>query len=288
MTNAVAKSDLKGFLAVHESVKRPSLLDLGAIIGEWKVAAFLGSGGHAEVYRVVRDSDGLAAAAKVLIRSDEASKMRFHQEVTLLSAQIGTYFAKFYASGEVDGQPYFVSELLEPIDLPESEHEIVRYLLTVCRAAKVLHQAGFIHRDIKPSNIMRRTNGEIVLIDLGLVKAAVRSSELEENVSLVSGNASAVGTLRFAAPEQMMGDKVTAATDVHAIGWLAYMAFGMNLPRRWKPIIRQATSSIPNLRYPSVSALAHAIRRRNDRRNALLAMALLAAGAILFSVSLVL
>jgi len=141
----------------------------------------------------------------------------------------------------------------------------------------VLHHAGLIHRDIKPSNIMRRANGELALIDLGLVKDAVKTSEPESDVSIVSQKVVAVGTPRFAAPEQMTGGRVTAATDVHAIGRLADVAFHSQPPRSWLPIIRRATSSIPDQRYQSVEDLARAIKHRNRSR----AFAI-AAGACLF------
>jgi len=252
------------------------------------VTAFLGSGGNAEVYRVVRVTDGQIAAAKVLMREDESSKTRFRQEAALLSAQMGASFAKFYATGKIDGRLYLVTELLEPVDLPETEKEIAEYLLAVCRAVGVLHHAGLIHRDIKPSNIMRRVNGELVLIDLGLVKDAVKTSEPERDVSIVSQKVVAVGTPRFAAPEQMTGGRVTAATDVHAIGRLADVAFGSAPPRSWLPIIRRATSSIPDRRYQTVDALAQAIRHRNDRRHALLAAVALGLSCIFVGSILVL
>lgn len=266
MTNATPLTELGEFLACHEAVARPTLYAVGSVVGEWKVTAFLGSGGNAEVYRVVHIADESVAALKVLLRKDEASKMRFRQEAALLSKQMGAHFAKFCASGEIDGRPYLVTELLEPVDLPESEKGIVDYLLAVCRAAGVLHRAGLVHRDIKPSNIMRRSSGELVLIDLGLVKDTVRSSEPARDVSIVSGKAVAVGTPRFAAPEQMIGGEVTAATDIHAIGRLADVAFHSNPPRSWLPIIRRATSSIPAQRYASVEEFVRAIRRRHRPR----------------------
>ena len=286
MKDASSITELNGFLASHESVAKPKLFAIGSALGEWRVTAFLGSGGNAEVYRVVRNADGLAAAAKVLLREDGASKKRFLQEVALLSAQMGRHFAKFYASGEVNGRPYHVCELLEPVDLPENEREIADYMLTVCKAVDALHRAGLIHRDIKPSNIMRRTNGELVLIDLGLVKDAVKSSSPERDVSIVDGKAVAIGTPRFAAPEQMIGGEVTAAVDVHAIGRLADVAFRSDPPRPWLQIIRRATSSIPTQRYPSADALASAIRHRNDKRNAMLAAAAVGLLALVVSATI--
>ena len=286
MKDASSITELNGFLASHESVAKPKLFAIGSALGEWRVTAFLGSGGNAEVYRVVRNADGLAAAAKVLLREDGASKKRFLQEVALLSAQMGRHFAKFYASGEVNGRPYHVCELLEPVDLPENEREIADYLLTVCKAVDALHRAGLIHRDIKPSNIMRRTNGELVLIDLGLVKDALKSSSPERDVSIADGKAVAIGTPRFAAPEQMIGGEVTAAVDVHAIGRLADVAFRSDPPRPWLQIIRRATSSIPTQRYPSADALASAIRHRNDKRNAMLAAAAVGLLALVVSATI--
>ena len=284
MSGDSSMTELNGFLAKHEPVAKPRLYDVGSLMGEWRITAFLGSGGNAEVYRVVRESDGQIAAAKVLLREDGASKQRFRQEAALLSAQMGPSFARFYASGETNERPFIVSELLEPVDLPETEKEITTYLLAVCRAVGVLHQAGLIHRDIKPSNIMRRANGELVLIDLGLVKNEVKSSEPERDVSIVSGKVITVGTPRFAAPEQLMGGRVTAAADVHAIGRLADVAFGPNPPRSWLPIIRRATSSIADHRYPTVEDLAHAIRHRNNKRYAILAASVLGLLALLIGV----
>ena len=280
MTVDSSTAELNHFLAGHESVARPRMCEVGSLMGEWRITAFLGSGGNAEVYRVVREPDGMVAAAKILLREDEASRKRFRQEASLLSSQMGSSFAKFYASGETDGRLYIVSELLEPVDLPTTENEIEEYLLAVCRAVGRLHKAGLVHRDIKPSNIMRRANGELVLIDLGLVKDEMKSPEAERDVSIVSGKVIAVGTPRFAAPEQMTGGRVTAAADIHAIGRLADVAFNSNPPRSWLPIIRRATSSIPEQRYKTTDYLARAIRRRNHPRRFAVAAGVAAAVAI--------
>lgn len=285
MTCTSTITELQGFLAKHEPVAKPRLLVLGSDLGGWRVVAFIGSGGNAEVYRVVRDADGLVAAVKILLKDDEASRKRFAQEVALLSAGMDVHFAKVYDSGSVDGRPYIVSELLEPIDLPKSEREIADYLLAVCQAVDALHRAGLVHRDIKPSNIMRRTSGELVLIDFGLVKDTYKSSEPEREVSIVSGKVVAVGTPRFAAPEQMIGGEVTFAADIHAIGRMADVAFESNPPNSWRPIIRRATSSIPGQRYKTVGDLARAIRRRNWPRR--LAVAAVVAAVALVAVAIV-
>lgn len=284
MTNEPSIAELNGFLVAHEDPVAQQLFAEGDNIGEWKVTGLLGRGGNAEVYRVVHDADGRVAAAKVLMRNDDASTTRFRQEVALLNSQIGHSFAKLHASGETNGRPYLITEILEPVDLPETEKEISDYLLAVCEAVSALHRAGLIHRDIKPSNILRRANGELVLIDLGLVKDVAKSSEPEKDVSIVSSRVVAVGTPRFAAPEQMSGGAITPATDIYALGRLADMAFRSKPPRCWLPIIRRATSSIPEQRYATVEDMARAIRRRHWPRRMLTTASIVVVAALVIAI----
>ena len=217
-------------------------------------------------------------ALKILFRSDAGARARFAQEAGLLKNQFSyslplLSLPYFFGAGEHDGRPYFVTELLEPIDLPSSDKQVAAYLLAVCRAVSSLHRLGLVHRDIKPSNIMRRANGEVVLIDLGLVKDTARSSRPEANVSIIDGHPVAVGTPAYAAPEQILGGEVSTAVDIHALGKLTDVCFGDNPPRAWQPIVRRATSSIPAQRYATVEELAKAIRRRHWPRHALIAAA---------------
>ena len=130
---------------------------------------------------------------------------------------------------------------------------------------------------------MRRTNGEIVLIDLGLVKDRTKATDPEHDVSVVSEKIVSAGTPRYAAPEQLVGGCITRATDVHAIGRLADVAFGSDPPRSWRPIIRRATSSIPEERCQSAEELAHVIRHRNDGRRVILVAAMI--GVVVLGVS---
>lgn len=76
-----------------------------------------------------------------------------------------------------------------------------------------------------------------------------------------------VGTPGYGAPEQMERGEASFATDIHALGVLADRCFNGKPPPAWMRIIRQATSSIPTLRYLSVAMFARAIRWRNLWRN---------------------
>ena len=255
-----------------------NILAAGATLGSWRVEAFLGRGGSGEVYRVVHSVTRTPAAAKVLTRDDEVTKKRFQDEIDFLAQNQLPQFPRYFESGECDGRTYLVLELLEPIDVPTDEKGIAEYLTDVCSCVRALHLSGIVHRDLKPKNIMRRSSGEVVLIDFGLAKDTFVSARPRTDVSIVSGKAIGVGTPEYAAPEQLTGGEISPAADIHALGRIANAAFGGNPPRSWETIIRRATSSIPAQRYETVDDFATAIRNRNRLRN--LARIGLAVGAI--------
>ncbi len=266
MTADSTTSELNAFLAGHEKVAGPRLLQIGDVVDGWRVEAFLGSGGNAEVYRVVRDADGCnPSALKMLSRNDHAARLRFKTERDLLASKPGPHLARHMGDGKANGRPYIVTELLEPADLPHGDSAVAEYLLELCSALSSLHKMGIVHRDVKPSNVMRRRSGELVLIDLGLVKDVAKSTEPRKDVSIVKGKVVAMGTPSYAAPEQMNGGEITPAADIHALGRIANAAFADNPPPQWLPIIRRATSSIPNQRYATVDEFAAAVRNRNRR-----------------------
>lgn len=245
-----------------------NILAAGATLGSWRVEAFLGRGGSGEVYRVVHSVTRTPAAAKVLTRDDEMTKGRFQDEIDFLAQNQLPQFPRYFESGECDGRPYLVLELLEPIDVPTDEKGIAEYLTDVCSCVRALHLSGIVHRDLKPKNIMRRPGGthsraSVVLIDFGLAKDTFVSARPRTDVSIVSGKAIGVGTPEYAAPEQLTGGEISPAADIHALGRIANAAFGGDPPRSWETIIRRATSSIPAQRYATVDDFATAIRNRN-------------------------
>ena len=271
----LASSGKDAFPRVQE---HDNILAAGATLGSWRVEAFLGRGGSGEVYRVVHSVTRTPVAAKVLTRDDEVTKKRFQDEIDFLAQNQLPQFPRYFESGECDGRVYLVLELLEPIDVPTDEKGIAEYLTDVCSCVRALHLSGIVHRDLKPKNIMRRSSGEVVLIDFGLAKDTFVSARPRTDVSIVSGKAIGVGTPEYAAPEQLTGGEISPAADIHALGRIANAAFGGNPPRSWETIIRRATSSIPAQRYETVDDFATAIRNRNRLRN--LARIGLAVGAI--------
>lgn len=118
---------------------------------------------------------------------------------------------------EQDKHLYFVQEFIDGQNLLKeleqngtyNEAQIYQLLNDLLPVLKFIHQQGVIHRDIKPENIMRRQNGQLVLIDFGI------SKELSGTVSSLG---TTVGTLGYAPPEQMTYGVAYPASDIYALG----------------------------------------------------------------------
>lgn len=274
---------LEDFLLNHEPIAGDASIATGTVLSGWRIVAFLGRGGNAEVYRVVHLSLPLQGALKILMRSEPAHVERFKRETVLLSDLRHMAFPRFLGSGETEGRPYVVMELLEPMELPRNDKAVAKFLVSVAEGVKALHARGIIHRDIKPQNIMRRADGSPVIIDLGLAKRYSPLSRLKmpATLSVVDGKRVGLGTPRYAAPEQFSGGEISPAADIHALGMLADECFGGKAPLCWMRIIRRCSSSIPFLRYQSAADFITAVRRRHWLRNMLLAsVAILGVAAV--------
>ncbi len=91
------------------------------------------------------------------------------------------------------------------------------------RALDALHGSDMVHRDLKPSNVLVTEEGRLVLLDFGIVaEASLPSSD--------SAMGQAIGTPAFMAPEQALGEGVTAAADFYSLGVLLYLALTDRLP----------------------------------------------------------
>ncbi len=109
---------------------------------------------------------------------------------------------------------------LSPIELlalnrPERVGRLKDAMLQLCEALAYIHQHGLIHRDLKPSNVMVDEDRIVRLMDFGLAKY------LADDAAVTAGGR-LVGTFRYMAPEQILGEQLDARTDLYSLGVILY------------------------------------------------------------------
>jgi serine/threonine protein kinase len=194
-------------------------------VAGYALRARLGSGGMGNVYLSFTPG-GRAVAVKVVrpeIADDPEFRRRFRQEITIAQRVQGIYTATVIDADPDAGQPWLATAYVPgpslyqavaghgPLPLPT----VLRLLGGVAEGLSSIHAAGLIHRDIKPSNVLLAEDGPRV-IDFGIAYAA--------DASALTSVGAMIGTPAFMAPEQVLGDPVTTATDIFAAGHLAVYA----------------------------------------------------------------
>jgi tetratricopeptide (TPR) repeat protein len=156
--------------------------------------------------------------------SDEILR-RFLRERQILARLQHPHIARLLDGGLTgDGQPWFAMEHVEgvPITRYADERRLtiderVRLFPGICDAVRHAHEAGVVHRDLKPSNLLVTPAGEVKLLDFGIAKL------LEEGEGRASTRTGVRPmTPEYAAPEQIRGAPITAATDIYGLGVVLY------------------------------------------------------------------
>ena len=223
---------------LESTVKRDPLI--GAMLDQYQVTGRLGEGGMGVVYRAVQPMIGKEVAIKLLkpgAEDDEVAVKRLLEEARAVNAIRHRGIIDIFGFGKLDsGQQYVVMELLHgrPLDalieqrgkLPLSEAApILDEILSALFAA---HTAGVIHRDLKPNNIfLVELPGQpafVKILDFGLVKRTGATGEGLTRVNMT------VGTPQYIAPEQACGQPVSAASDLYAVGVIAFELLSGTLP----------------------------------------------------------
>ena len=208
-------------------------------LGPWQLGERLGAGGMGEVYGAERHDGGFHQEAAIkIVRSGmatEAVVARFELERRVLAHLEHPSIARLLDGGVApDGRPWFAMERVvgTPITDFAREHDLdlearIRLLIEVARAVDVAHRSLVVHRDLKPSNILITADGTPKLLDFGLAKLL----DPEADLQLTRTETRAL-TPAYAAPEQVLGEPVTTATDVYALGVLLYELLTGELPHR--------------------------------------------------------
>jgi len=214
----------------------------GAGFGAYELVRELGCGGMGDVW-LARRSDGRfegEVALKVLHAhvAQSSARERFVREGRILGQLSHPNIARLLDAGSTPfGVLYLVLEYVagEPLDRWCEDRSLdiparLALFLQVCQAVSHAHAHLVVHRDLKPANILVTPAGQIKLLDFGIAKLVEPEKGAEETeLTRVSGRAM---TPDFAAPEQILGQPVTTATDVHALGVVLYLLLSGRKPWR--------------------------------------------------------
>ncbi len=213
----------------------------GERVGPYRLRALLGRGGMGEVWEAGR-ADGQfeqVVALKLLKRGMDSTAIvaRFLRERQILARLEHPNIARLLDGGvAADGRPYLVLERVEgePIHhwcrrQGSSIPERLRLMIAVCQAVDAAHRNLVVHRDLKPSNILVDLHGRVKLLDFGIAKLISGENEVEAEQTRLEERAL---TPAYAAPEQILGQPVTTATDVYALGVVLYELLAGRLPHR--------------------------------------------------------
>ncbi len=206
--------------------------------GRYVVLGVLGRGGFATVYRARDTALGRDVALKALaphLAEDAEVRRRFVQEAQRIAQLRHPHIVTVHDVGEADGQPFFTMELVEGETLaergaagPQSLELVVRILRNLGSAVDYVHAAGLIHRDIKAANVMLDAGGRVVLMDFGIVRALDGTQFTNSGMTL--------GTPEAMSPEQVLGNAIGPASDIYALGVLAYHLLAGRPPFSGEPL----------------------------------------------------
>ncbi len=247
-------------------------------IGPYRVEALIGRGGMGEVYRAWDPRLERKVAVKRILSeaANPKARARFWREARVLAALKHDNLVALHDIGEDAAGLYLAMELISGRSLSEAQAArwpmdgAVALVRELAAAVGTAHAGGIIHRDIKPSNILIEPDGTPRLIDFGLAR---RGDEDE-----VTSSGSLVGTWSWMAPEQISGEPLSPAADVHALGALLFTLLAGEAPYQRES--REATAAAilsgaranlatlrPDLPSSLVQLIATALMRDPSRRH---------------------
>ncbi|WP_223256281.1 serine/threonine protein kinase [Micromonospora endophytica] len=262
--------------------------------GRYRLDERVATGGMGDVWRGTDLILGRQVAVKVLLPSlvsDPDFIARFRAEARIMAALRHPGIVQVFDCGEdelPDGgrADYLVMEFVTGVPLSkrieaQGRLDVSETMSVVAQAAQALHAAhlgGIVHRDVKPSNLLVQEDGTVVLVDFGVARST--------NVTSITSTNAVPGTALYMAPEQAAGRPVSGATDLYALGAVAYCCLtgsppftGDNplqvavrhlddpppelphdIPEAVRVLVAQALAKDPTDRFSSGAAMAEAAR----------------------------
>jgi serine/threonine-protein kinase len=271
------------------------VLCVGDLLGDrYRLDEPIADGGMGEVWRATDVSLGRTVAVKVVrpaLSTDPGFDARFRAEARMMAALTHPNVVNVYDYGRspldtggsvaflvmayVDGEP------LSRQIADAGRLSVAETMSVVAQAADALHAAhmhGIVHRDVKPANLLVQPNGTVKLVDFGVARSPTVTQVTTANAIL--------GTAMYMAPEQASGRPVSPATDIYALGAVAFHCLAghppftgdnaleialrhvsdeppplpADVPPAAQMLVARALAKDPAGRYPTAAAFAAAAR----------------------------
>jgi serine/threonine-protein kinase len=253
----------------------------GDVFAGYTVVRQLGAGGMGEVYLVQHPRLPRFDALKILpvqLTVDHEYRERFIREADTVARLFHPHIVGVHDRGEYDGQLWITMDFVDGTDagnllrdnfgggLPPEE--VVQIVAGVAEALDYAHEQDLLHRDVKPSNILlAQSNSKFIralLADFGIARMVKDSAGL-------TATDMTVGTVAYAAPEQLMGEALDGRADQYALAATAFhLITGQQLFQHDNPAVvisQHLTARPPAIadRMPELSGLGPAFDRALEK-----------------------
>jgi len=231
------------------------------IAGRFRIEREIGTGGMGTVYLATHLDLERPVAVKIIRRefaSDADVADRFLREARTMAKLRHPNAAMIFDAGNLpDGRHFIVMEFVEGETLSQALAREGRFPFTravgiatqICDVLEEAHRIGIVHRDLKPSNILLGKRGVCVL-DFGVAKVLASSAE-STFTHASTGSGQLIGTPRYMSPEQCIGQRVGARSDLYSLGVLTYEMLAGRPPfvdpLQSALLVKQATAPAPPL-----------------------------------------
>jgi eukaryotic-like serine/threonine-protein kinase len=200
------------------------------IIAErYEIRRLLGAGGMGQVYLAFDQLLRRPVALKLFsLGSSPNAAEAFLREARLAARLSHPNVVVVHDVGTADGHAFIAMEyvegesLAELVEKPQPWPSVLGMAREVLKGLAYAHGRGVVHRDIKPSNLIRREDGRVVILDLGISYAIEATTKTAPD--------GVMGTPAYMAPEQVRGEAIDGRADLFALGAVLYHLLSATSP----------------------------------------------------------